>query len=165
VAFPPPKDDKTKPRKDMSRFNKDAIAEDTERSMQGRPQRFGAAMDDDTGDGPPSDGAPHVEQAQTTQPPKPPEEMGGPDPQQPGLEEGMPGEPGASETREMAESDVDRMPNTPEAHHGLMKKHHGSMHDLHKRISALEAKSGGQGHEPSAGSGPQPAMGGDEDGY
>lgn len=147
-------------RKDLSRFNRDQISEDTERSMTGRPQRFGAADDDEAG-------APPAEQAQPSRDVKTPDQQGV-EPEQQGLEEQGPGEPGDAESREMAEGDVDQMPNDPQSHHNLLKKHHGGMHDLHKRIAALEAKNGGAGHEPPSGSGPGSATsqsGPDQDGY
>lgn len=142
-------------------FGKDQVAEDTERSMQGRPQRFGAAQSDDD-----NSGAPHVELAQPGQDKVPPEEMGGGDTDQPGLEEGMPQDPETYNSREEAEGAMDGVQPTPENHQQVMKKHHGNLHDLHQRLRKLEGKSGGEGQQPPSGSGPQPPpMGHDNDGY
>jgi hypothetical protein len=143
-----------------SQFERQKMSEDTEREMQGRPQKYGAAMEDDP------EPEPGPEPAQPGQPTAPPDAMGQ-EPQRPGMEEGGPPDPEQAQSREEAEQQVAQMPNTPETHHALATSHHGHLHDIHKRLRALEGK-GGAGEQPPAGSGPQPAGGGggfDDDGY
>lgn len=137
-----PQKDK-KPSPPQSRFRKQQVAEDTEREMTGRPQIHGAAMMDDEPEGPitppgPGDAPATDEQAAAADTPG--GMLPGGDPA--AVEDQMP-DPDAAATPEDAEAQADAHIGKTGGAEKMVAKHHGHIHDIHKRLAALEAKKGG----------------------